>query len=407
MDLKPIPAFYCCYLLRSTVRHASVYVGSSPDPARRLAQHNGRVQGGAVRTSRHSLQPWEVTCVVAGFPSNIAALQFEWAWQNCHLTRHIPPNERISFATTRTKTSRTGKVTRKPGRPRTSLIDKLSNLHLLLRASYFSRWPLEVRFFSQDAYQSWRTWCGRVDTHISKDIKIHFDPPQNQPLQIQDEFTSAQPVQRKRKADLIGKGGVDGVDPTYASFRGVFDKSQFLLDEEDDPNCSVCSKGIDVQEGLFVVCPTDDCQSISHVTCLADAFLGQQQSASLVPKSGHCASCGHDHSWSDLMQQVTLRTRGMKEVKKIMAQKSRKTATSASEMLEEQSEEESETEADGLTSGEVIDEEFLEEHEDDDNMSVASTESLMSTTATRIAQDKIAVDEPRLEVVIEDSEEEI
>ncbi|KIW45920.1 uncharacterized protein PV06_01626 [Exophiala oligosperma] len=107
------------------------------------------------------------------------------------------------------------------------------------------------------------------------------------------------------------------------------------------------------------------------------------------------------------MQQVTLRTRGMKEVKKIMAQKSRKTATSASEMLEEQSEEESETEADGLTSGEVIDEEFLEEHEDDDNMSVASTESLMSTTATRIAQDKIAVDEPRLEVVIEDSEEEI
>lgn len=406
MDLKPIPAFYCCYLLRSTVRHASVYVGSSPDPARRLAQHNGRVQGGAVRTSRDTLRPWEVTCVVAGFPSNIAALQFEWAWQNSHLTRHISPNERISFATTRTKTSRTGKVTRRPGRPRTSLMDKLSNLHLLLRASYFSRWPLEIRFFSQDAYQSWQTWCGRVDTHISQDIKVHFDPPQTQPPQVQDEFTSAQPVQRQRKADLIGKGGVDGVDPTYASFREVFDKSQFLLDEGDGQNCFVCNKGVDVQEDLFIVCPTDHCQSISHVTCLADTFLGQQQSASLVPKSGQCSSCGQGHSWSELMQQVTLRTRGIKEVKKIMAQKGRNIAASASEILEEQSEGESETEAEGLTAQEVIDEEFFEEH-DDDNVSVASTEPPVSIRATLGAHDQIPGDNPRLEMVIEDSEEEI
>ncbi|KIW18204.1 hypothetical protein PV08_02492 [Exophiala spinifera] len=406
MELKPIPAFYCCYLLRSTVRHASVYVGSSPDPARRLAQHNGRVQGGAVRTSRDSLRPWEVTCVVAGFPSNIAALQFEWAWQNSHLTRHIPPHERISFAATRTKTSRTGKVTRRPGRPRTSLMDKLSNLHLLLRASYFSRWPLEVRFFSPDAYQSWQTWCGRVDTHISQNIKVHLDPPQMQPPPEQDEFTSAQPVQRKRKADLIGKGGVDGVDPTYAAFREVFDKSQFLLDEEDNQTCSVCKNGIDVQKALFVVCPTENCQSISHVTCLADASLGQQQSASLVPQSGHCSSCGQQHPWSELMQQVTLRTRGMKEVKKIMARKGRNVAISASEVLEEQSEEESEAEAEGLTAEEVIDEEFFDEQEDDDNISIASTDSQMIITATLKADDKIAADKARLEIVIEDSEEE-
>ncbi|EXJ94004.1 hypothetical protein A1O1_02397 [Capronia coronata CBS 617.96] len=415
MDLKPVPAFYCCYLLRSTVRRSSVYIGSSPDPARRLAQHNGRVQGGAVRTSRASLRPWEMACIVAGFPSNIAALQFEWAWHNAHLTRHIAPTERISFATTRTKTSaRTGKTTRRPGRPRTSLIDKLSNLHLLLRVPYFSRWPLEVRFFSEDAYRSWVTWCGRVDSHIRPGIKIFFDPAQT--VSQEHEFTSAQPATRKRKADLIGRGGVDGVDATYARLRGVFEKCRFLLDEGDDQRCSVCGDGIDLHTSLFVICHSAECQGMSHMTCLADASLGSCESASVIPETASCPSCKQEHRWSELMQQVTLRTRGLKEVQKLLQRKGKSTVATAAEIMETESEDEEDDDdnnGDMLTAQEVVDEEADMSDDDgqEDNASVASigsTDSFMSprskshvgTTVGRSPQST------RLEIVIEDSEDE-
>ncbi len=85
MERRPIPALYACYLLRSTVRHGSLYIGSTPHPARRLAQHNGLTSGGAVHTARSTLRPWEMTCLVLGFPSSVAALQFEWVGRVSHI----------------------------------------------------------------------------------------------------------------------------------------------------------------------------------------------------------------------------------------------------------------------------------------------------------------------------------
>lgn len=66
-----------CYLLASHDTHKT-YIGATVDPDRRLRQHNGQIGGGAKATRGHQ---WHRVALVAGFPDERAALQFEWAWK--------------------------------------------------------------------------------------------------------------------------------------------------------------------------------------------------------------------------------------------------------------------------------------------------------------------------------------
>jgi structure-specific endonuclease subunit SLX1 len=386
MDLRAIPAFYGCYLLRSTVRHSSLYVGSTPNPLRRLDQHNGRIKGGAVLTGRVSLRPWEMTCIVGGLPSNIAALQFEWAWTNSHLTRHISQVERISFATTQTKVSpRTGRTRRRPARPRSSLTDKLSNLHLLLRSPYFSRLPLEVNFFCEDVYRVWQTWCERVDGRLPHHIKIRLDLKEEQDGA---GTTSVGLLSKRRRLDLVGNGGVEGVDTTYASLRQTLEKGQFVFDHDEQLDCDVCKNPLALDQDLIVICPHGACRSISHVECLSKLFLaeGEGQADAIVPISGNCPSCAKGVRWVTLMKELSLRIRGAKEVQKILKKKSGAKVDIS----------EDEDEADAMTADDTADENL------DDVLSVTSVDSEFSTVTT-----PSALQSGRSDAIVEDSDDEI
>jgi predicted GIY-YIG superfamily endonuclease len=65
------------YFLSSTVG-SRTYVGYSVNPFHRLRQHNGELVGGAKRTRIG--RPYRIVCIVTGFPTENAALSFEWLW---------------------------------------------------------------------------------------------------------------------------------------------------------------------------------------------------------------------------------------------------------------------------------------------------------------------------------------
>ena len=86
----PKQQFFGCYLLNSTINKSKYYKGFTTHPIRRIRQHNGILKAGGARATK-KYRPWEMICYLYGFPSKIAALQFEWAWQHPKKSKKVAP----------------------------------------------------------------------------------------------------------------------------------------------------------------------------------------------------------------------------------------------------------------------------------------------------------------------------
>ncbi|KAI1640712.1 GIY-YIG catalytic domain-containing protein [Biscogniauxia mediterranea] len=302
--LRPIPPFYAVYVLRSTVRNASLYIGSTPNPPRRLKQHNGEVVGGAARTAVKRRQPWEMIGLVSGFPSMVAALKFEWAINNPHRSLHIPHESRITVATQR---HRNGRL-RRPPKMLTSIA---ANLHLLLRMPSFARLPLAVHFFDAKFHTVWEERVEASEEQLRPSIRVHTD------------FGPSSPSEKDKP------WGIHALPLDYDPIKEYVRKAQSLHAVESEPSCLVCGKALLPGRGLYATCPNAECDGTGHVSCWSRNLLryinnDKTKDDEIIPVEGRCPKCRTVVNWGVMMKEMSLRVRGSKEVDKLLSKKTRK-----------------------------------------------------------------------------------
>ncbi|GAO49137.1 hypothetical protein SAICODRAFT_6358 [Saitoella complicata NRRL Y-17804] len=337
-------AFYACYLLRSIPWKGKHYVGSTPFPLRRLRQHNGEATQGAART-KHG-RPWEMTCIVYGFPTSLAALQFEWAWQNPHLTRQLPSSFKETL-----RTEVRGK--KKRASCKVTFDKRLECAHAML-ATGWTRWPLKVKVFNE---ATWRTWNkimekahDRLPAWVTCELDLRREPSEGPPdvanametdsaleeigfgddappsSQKKGKGKPKQPesatTKKRGKPGLYtpdNNGGVRGLDITNSLFSTPqITKAEQLLTTSAPMACGICKvymsePGVpSFADPNVAVCPGDGCTHIAHLHCLSSHFFAQtpaEERDELLPTHGTCPSCKQDIRWGDVIRGVNARRR--------------------------------------------------------------------------------------------------
>ncbi|KAF8323872.1 hypothetical protein DL93DRAFT_42424 [Clavulina sp. PMI_390] len=236
------PAFYACYLLKSikTPKSQATYVGSTPNPPRirpqRIRQHNGELTQGAYKTRFH--RPWIMTMIVHGFPSKLAALQFEWAWQHPERSRHL------QISNSRIETTKTGRpktvLTSTPRFPANTLRNRLkTKVHVvrtMLSLPPWNSWPLHVTIFHPEALQEWKAASSGIpDSEL----------PQGFTVSVEFEGVDGKGVRPVAMKALPKRDGPIDVQDT--EFTNQFlAKIPKLLNTHTSHHCAICTEPIDV-----------------------------------------------------------------------------------------------------------------------------------------------------------------
>mmetsp|Transcript_423 Transcript_423/g.742 ORF Transcript_423/g.742 Transcript_423/m.742 type:complete len:310 (-) Transcript_423:189-1118(-) len=289
-----------CYLLRplSQQHRSRWYVGFTVNPARRLRQHNGDLKaGGAWRTKRY--RPWEMTVVVYGFPTQVAALQFEWAWQNPSKSKAV----RDAFAELKSKKLGVTGVT---GRARV--------LFEMLCISPWNRLPLVVNFTSEESKKALRPKKFNVGDNYSSILPSQMKEFVRSVPEITQHFSGSGGESNDDESDgSEGDGFEDeeerGQDEELSGVKaGLSTPSQIAVTSPALPtplkrHCSICKS---FESGYFSVRPTTwasmpCCSSHFHLACLAITFTSH--SGRIIPDEGDCPRCLESWTWPLLLQK--------------------------------------------------------------------------------------------------------
>jgi structure-specific endonuclease subunit SLX1 len=242
-------SFYACYLLLSLAPRAKdkVYVGSTPNPFRRIRQHNGEIVGGAKKTI--SARPWDMVLLVHGFPNRNSALQFEWVWQHPDQSRHFKVNGVSIF---------------KGNKQEKMLTGKLRIVSCMLHSEPFNRWPLQLHFCSDTIFEKFQ----------------QFDHP---PEYVRITIGSMDSIPFIEDTDSVGTRST----------------------------CTICNNSLQTDYSTdLVCCYHDDCSMTAHILCLSRLFLDQEGGSNLIPIQGTCPVCKKNLKWGKIIEQMKSQAKG-------------------------------------------------------------------------------------------------
>ncbi|KAM3820851.1 structure-specific endonuclease subunit SLX1 isoform 1-T3 [Vipera latastei] len=235
--------FFGVYLLYCTNPRyqGRIYIGFTVNPERRIDQHNGGKRcGGAWKTSGRG--PWDMVLIVHGFPSDVAALRFEWAWQHPHSSRRLTH------------------VTRRRTRER-QFDFHLRVLAHMLQTAPWCRLPLTIRWLKQE-------YC--------REFPPGLEPPLHMPI----AFGPVRAVKDSERAEPLSP------EEQVATTK----------------HCSVCLKTFqDGDEDIPLHCFHSTCAMAAHMFCLSRLFL-EKEPNHILPIEGQCPGCKNLILWGDLIR---------------------------------------------------------------------------------------------------------
>ncbi|XP_069967212.1 structure-specific endonuclease subunit SLX1 homolog [Bactrocera oleae] len=242
--------FYGVYLLCSQSvekrYNGRCYIGFTVNPKRRINQHNrGKDFGGAKRTSNKG--PWQMVMIVHGFPNNISALQFEWAWQQPALS---------------TRLKQYSELRRKY--PKESHFQyNFRILSRMLNVGPWNRLPLTIRWLESE-YE-----CDFI-----------LKPP------LHMEIVSGH-VQLPNSQVSRHKNGEKPPKAIWAT------------------ECHLCMQRIDDPERSRIGCTNSLCKLTCHIICLANYILSSDENnrGHYIPIAGECPLCEEKFTWVALLQR--------------------------------------------------------------------------------------------------------
>lgn len=198
-----------------------------------------------------------------------------------------------------TKRKKNGQPRREPHK----LKSIVPNLHLLTSVASFARWPLNVHFFSKDAYDAWDGWTASSKTPVRQGLTVLTDFG---PSGVGDDTS----------------WGIHALPTDYSPMKEYVEKAHNVVSFERQGQCVHCREDMEPSQGLYAMCPNDGCEAMGHLDCWSrHALAADDDATAVIPNRCTCPSCSGEIRWADMAKELSLRTRGGAEVEKLLKKK--------------------------------------------------------------------------------------